>query len=43
MKDKRPYTEPRTCWADYPEADLLCYSTDIDSYEYEEVDWTEKA
>ena len=37
------YLSPQICWSDCQTKDMLCYSTDIDSFEYEEIDWTDNA
>ena len=42
---KRIYLEPQAVWSGFEAGNLVCdsYDSDIDDFDYEEVDWTVKS
>jgi hypothetical protein len=39
MKEKLLYRAPQVYWSDLVANEIICYSSDIDEYNYQELTW----
>lgn len=39
MKEKLLYHSPEVSWSDLEAYEIICYSTDIDDYDVEHLEW----